>query len=68
MLSPDKFGLDYESLTIATDDGTEIHAFMLKVADDYSHRPTMVMFHGNAGNIGHRYGMFIHMRLDPGLK
>lgn len=55
VFSPDKFGLDFESVTISTSDGTEIHAFLTKVSHDYSHRPTMIMFHGNAGNIGHRY-------------
>ena len=43
----------YESITINTSDGTLIHAFLLK-HDKPDERPTVILYHGNAGNIGYR--------------
>jgi len=53
VMSPAKFDIPFENITIVTDDGTQLHAFLLKHTESQS-KPTMIMYHGNAGNIGHR--------------
>ncbi|ERS99821.1 protein bem46 [Sporothrix schenckii 1099-18] len=60
--SPKQFGLtDFEELVIPTDDGEKLAAFYIRgprgpaEARNSRHaRTTVIMFHGNAGNIGHR--------------
>ncbi|RAK99657.1 alpha/beta hydrolase [Aspergillus ibericus CBS 121593] len=53
---PQQFGLtDYEDLQIPTPDGESLHGLFIRpkrkrTAEDV----TVLMFHGNAGNIGHR--------------
>ncbi|KAF6023075.1 hypothetical protein EB796_018613 [Bugula neritina] len=54
--SPSHYGdLNYENVTITTTDGTEIHAFFIKHYKS-KEKPTIIMLHGNAGNIGYRVG------------
>ena len=37
-------------------DGTELHMFLVRQPGDAAQRaPTLLYFHGNAGNIGHRW-------------
>jgi fermentation-respiration switch protein FrsA (DUF1100 family) len=53
---PSQFGItDYEELMIPTPDGEKLSAFYIR-APNRSQRTntTILMFHGNAGNIGHR--------------
>ncbi|KAI7240164.1 alpha/beta hydrolase BEM46/Esterase/lipase/thioesterase [Hortaea werneckii] len=53
---PPQFGIEnYEELSIPTPDGETISGFLVK-PDNPSHaRPiTILSFHGNAGNVGHR--------------
>lgn len=55
--SPKNFGLQYEDLTIVSEDGTRLNAWLVyhpveKCRDQVPF--TAVYFHGNAGNIGHR--------------
>ena len=53
--SPSEFDLPYESLYITTDDGVRINAVLIKRPEPESRQsPTMVYFHGNSGNVGHR--------------
>jgi hypothetical protein len=53
--SPSTFGLFYESLYIRSLDGTQLHAQLVRQSSSVSAAaPTVVFFHGNAGNIGHR--------------
>jgi fermentation-respiration switch protein FrsA (DUF1100 family) len=54
--SPRQFGItDFEDLQIPTPDGESLHAFFLRQPKTRSRRNiTVLMFHGNAGNIGHR--------------
>ena len=53
--SPHKLGLPYENLQIKTKDGIQINVVFLKQAGQrLATAPTVVFFHGNAGNIGHR--------------
>lgn len=56
-------GLPYESINIRSTDGVTLHAFWIRHNGDKGRFvPTIVYFHGNAGNIGHRLqnaaGMF----------
>jgi fermentation-respiration switch protein FrsA (DUF1100 family) len=53
---PSQFGItDFEELVIPTDDGEKLSAFYIRAPrSSRSRNVTMLMFHGNAGNIGHR--------------
>ncbi|KAJ5449954.1 Protein bem46 [Penicillium daleae] len=54
--SPRQFGItDFEDLQIPTPDGETLHALFLRSPKSrYRRNLTVLMFHGNAGNIGHR--------------
>jgi hypothetical protein len=47
--------MPYETITIETPDNEKLHGFLLKQTSRTSERETLIFFHGNAGNIGHRY-------------
>ena len=53
---PNQFGIaDYEDLRIPTPDGEMLSAFFIRASNKCSAKSiTILMFHGNAGNIGHR--------------
>ncbi|KAH8815459.1 BEM46 family protein-like protein [Xylogone sp. PMI_703] len=55
---PTQFGIspnDYEELTLPTSDGENLFAFFIRPPVDKKRIPlTILMFHGNAGNVGHR--------------
>lgn len=53
---PSTFGIsDYEDLQIPTPDGETLNAFFIRPSKKESARDlTILMLHGNAGNIGHR--------------
>ena len=53
---PAQYGIeDHEELSITTPDGETLSAFLLRPANKSQARPvTILAFHGNAGNIGHR--------------
>ncbi len=51
--TPADVGLPYEDVTFATSDGIRIHAWWMP-RDGARH--TLLWFHGNAGNVGHRLG------------
>ncbi|EEB18888.1 protein bem46, putative [Pediculus humanus corporis] len=52
---PSVFGLPYESVFTRSGDGTLIHLFLiLQPGETSSKAPTLLFFHGNAGNVGHR--------------
>jgi fermentation-respiration switch protein FrsA (DUF1100 family) len=53
---PSQFGIkDFEELVIPTDDGEKLSAFYIRAPREHRNANiTMIMFHGNAGNIGHR--------------
>lgn len=53
---PSQFGIrDFEELVIPTDDGEKLSAFYIRgPKGGKNSNVTMIMFHGNAGNIGHR--------------
>lgn len=54
--NPRQFGItNFEDLQIPTPDGESLHAFFLRQPTTrHSRNLTVLMFHGNAGNIGHR--------------
>ena len=54
--SPRQFGVtDFEDLQIPTPDGESLHGLFLRQRPGrFSSNVTVLMFHGNAGNIGHR--------------
>ncbi|XP_039764174.1 protein ABHD13 isoform X2 [Pararge aegeria] len=54
VLQPSTFKLPYESVKIKTKDGFKIHMFLILQATESACKPTMIFFHGNAGNIGQR--------------
>ncbi|KAH0538172.1 hypothetical protein FGG08_005230 [Glutinoglossum americanum] len=46
---------DWEDLSIPTPDGESLHAYFLRPTNRrFEQNVTVLMFHGNAGNIGHR--------------
>ncbi|PBP16526.1 bem46 family protein [Diplocarpon rosae] len=53
---PSQFGIsDFEELIIPTPDGEKLSAFYIRPPKTGIHKGiTVLMFHGNAGNIGHR--------------
>lgn len=53
---PPQFGIEnYEELMLPTPDGETINAFLVKPENKARARSvTMISFHGNAGNVGHR--------------
>ena len=53
---PSRFGiLDYDDLKLPTPDGETLSAFFIRPSNkSISRNITILMFHGNAGNIGHR--------------
>uniref|UniRef100_A0A182Q4R6 Serine aminopeptidase S33 domain-containing protein n=1 Tax=Anopheles farauti TaxID=69004 RepID=A0A182Q4R6_9DIPT len=52
---PSMHGLPYETLHLKMRDGVSLHAFWIRHPGDKGrYVPTIVYFHGNAGNMGHR--------------
>ncbi len=55
VLSPMAFNLSFESHFITTEDNVTINVLLIKrPQNEFNSCPTLVYFHGNAGNIGHR--------------
>ncbi|WP_341937925.1 hypothetical protein [Marinimicrobium sp. C2-29] len=50
--TPADAGLGYEELTLTTADGERLHAWFLPA---HEARGVLLFFHGNAGNISHRF-------------
>lgn len=51
--SPAELDLPFEDVYVITKDGVRVHGWLIK-REDSRHRPTLLYFHGNAGNIGFR--------------
>lgn len=51
-MTPKSLGLAFEAVTLATDDGEKLAAWWVPAAG--AARGTVLLFHGNAGNIAHR--------------
>lgn len=53
--TPVDWGLDYEDVRLVTDDGVELHGWLISAPIRRSTPPdTLLFFHGNAGNVSHR--------------
>ncbi|KAK8205623.1 bem46 protein, variant [Zalaria obscura] len=54
--NPSQFGItDFEDLRLPTPDGETLHAYLIRPPNkQHARNVTFLMFHGNAGNIGHR--------------
>lgn len=50
-MTPQAYGLEFETVQIATEDGERLHAWWVPAAKPLA---TVLIFHGNAGNISHR--------------
>lgn len=59
--------MPYENVYLTARDGNKIHMWLIKQADS-THAPTLIFFHGNAGNIGHRLpnydGLYKHVQCN----
>ncbi|KAI9674443.1 MAG: hypothetical protein M1817_001781 [Caeruleum heppii] len=56
---------DFETLSVPTPDGEYLSGFLLRPSNAAHTRPvTILMFHGNAGNIGHRVPIGIKIQED----
>lgn len=52
---PSQFGItNFEELFIPTPDGESLSAFLIRPNKQHARNVTILMFHGNAGNIGYR--------------
>lgn len=60
---PSQFGIrDFEELVIPTEDGEKLSAFYIRgPRGGKNSKLTVLMFHGNAGNIGHRLPIARHL-------
>nr|CAG4636358.1 EOG090X09ZU [Eubosmina coregoni]SVE69938.1 EOG090X09ZU [Eubosmina coregoni] len=65
--SPNTFGLPFENLYLKSLDSTKLHAYFIPQPQPHQ-CPTILFFHGNAGNIGHRLpnakGLFKHLQVN----
>ncbi|MDH3671539.1 MAG: alpha/beta hydrolase [Gammaproteobacteria bacterium] len=52
VVTPNQFGLDYEPVSLETEDGVRLSAWYLEA--NPTPRGVLLFFHGNAGNISHR--------------
>ena len=57
--SPSMVGLTFESVFIKSRDSTRVHMFLVKQQppERVSRAPTLLFFHGNAGNIGESFNV-----------
>lgn len=63
--TPAAAGLDYEDLTLTTEDGVDIHAWFVPFqsgGDSAAARGTILFCHGNAGNISYRVHLLEHFQ------
>ena len=53
--SPEEYGLRHDEVWLRADDGVRLHAWLvLQPAEAAATAPTLIFFHGNAGNLGFR--------------
>ncbi|CAF1213376.1 unnamed protein product [Rotaria sp. Silwood1] len=54
VLTPEIYQLPYEIIIIETSDNEKLHGYLIKQNNHSDQCETLIFFHGNAGNIGHR--------------
>ncbi|CAF0998244.1 unnamed protein product [Adineta ricciae] len=52
--TPELFHMEYETIIIETADNEKLHGYLLTQMRQSEECATLIFFHGNAGNIGHR--------------
>ncbi|WFD34499.1 bem46 protein, variant [Malassezia cuniculi] len=52
--TPDLYGMPFDDVTVETPDGEKLRSYVMRQSSAAAERPTIVMFHANAGNMGHR--------------
>lgn len=52
--SPGEYYYDFDTLQLLTADGFKLHGWFIKQKKNFEKCPTIIFFHGNAGNIGAR--------------
>lgn len=53
--TPTDWGMDYQNVSLTTDDALRLHGWFVSTAQRRSQPPQVLLFlHGNAGNISHR--------------
>lgn len=66
-VNPGTFGVDYEEFWLAAPDGARLHGWHLPGSPEGGKRRTLLVFHGNAGNLAtavHRLVMYSRMGCD----
>ena len=53
-VTPQTMGLAFEAVTLRTEDGEQLAAWWIPAPASLPARGTVLLFHGNAGNISHR--------------
>lgn len=65
--APNTFGLPFENVYFKSLDSTKLHAYFILQPQPHQCK-TILFFHGNAGNIGHRLpnakGLFKHLQAN----
>ena len=56
--------MPYETITIETSDNEKLHGFLIKQSNRAHECETLLFFHGNAGNIGHRYVFKLNLAIE----
>ncbi|GEM12498.1 alpha/beta hydrolase fold-1 domain containing protein [Rhodotorula toruloides] len=51
---PQVFGMEGEEVDLQSADGVKVKAFVILARDKAEERPTVLLLHANAGNVGHR--------------
>ncbi len=54
LVYPLEVGLGFEDIHFMTDDHLRLHGWFIKASSQPKEKPTLIFFHGNAGNIGDR--------------
>jgi len=67
--TPSLLNLPYENVFMRSIDGTLLHLYFIRQPEDKApHAPTLVFFHGNAGNVGHRlhnaFGLYYNLHCN----
>jgi len=53
-IDPGRFGLSAIDVWVTTSDNVKLHSWLFRAPLKHKEQPTLIYFHGNAGNISHR--------------
>ena len=57
----------YENVLVETADGEKVHTWLMLQKENPENKPTLIYFHGNAGNMGFRLPNSVNMYLRTGM-